>query len=71
MANSLATQEFSKNNINHINMEPPAVLVDTWVWMMTKSPEPELQQAGRNRLVEAFGDLHSANQFHRSHLLSR
>lgn len=54
-----------QGHLNH-KQEPPCALVDTWVWMMNSSPDPNVQTAGRNRLVEAFGSLKNANLFHAS-----
>jgi len=42
---------------------PPLQLIQTWVWMMIESGNPELQDKGRNNLISAFGTLAKANQY--------
>lgn len=56
---------------SNASTEPPPVLVDTWVWMMDSAREPEIQALGKGRLLDTFGDLGSAQNYHRSHCLSR
>jgi hypothetical protein len=42
---------------------PPLQLIQTWVWMMIDSDNPELQDKGRNNLISAFGNLAKANEY--------
>lgn len=42
---------------------PPLQLIQTWVWMMIESDNPELQDKGRNNLILAFGTLAKANDY--------
>ncbi|ABO22724.1 hypothetical protein L1D32_06980 [Shewanella insulae] len=42
---------------------PPLPLVQTWVWMMTESNSPEIQQKGQNNLISSFGSLAKANEY--------
>ncbi|MBB1268609.1 hypothetical protein [Shewanella sp. SR44-3] len=42
---------------------PPLPLIQTWVWMMIESRDPELQDKGRNNLISAFGSLAKANEY--------
>ncbi|WP_434928376.1 hypothetical protein ACRWQN_05615 [Shewanella sp. HL-SH8] len=42
---------------------PPLQLIQTWVWMMIESNNPELQDKGRNNLILAFGTLAKANEY--------
>ncbi|UJF22864.1 hypothetical protein [Shewanella sp. OMA3-2] len=42
---------------------PPLQLIQTWVWMMIESDNPELQDKGRNNLILAFGTLAKANEY--------
>ena len=42
---------------------PPLPLIQTWVWMMIASGDPELQQKGRDNLISAFGSLAKANEY--------
>lgn len=64
MSNALNPIDKSSRNMLKKKAEPPLALVDTWVWMMSNSKEPSLQEVGKERLVDAFGDLHSANVFY-------
>ncbi|MBT1444312.1 hypothetical protein KJI95_07205 [Shewanella sp. JM162201] len=42
---------------------PPITLIQTWVWMMMESGNPELQEKGRRNLVNSFGSLAKANEY--------
>ncbi|HAY95849.1 hypothetical protein [Shewanella sp.] len=42
---------------------PPLPLIQTWVWMMIESGNPEIQDKGRNNLIAAFGSLAKANEY--------
>lgn len=42
---------------------PPLPLIQTWVWMMIESGNPEIQDKGRNNLIAAFGSLTKANKY--------
>ena len=42
---------------------PPLQLIQTWVWMMIESNNPELQDKGRDNLISAFGSLAKANEY--------
>jgi hypothetical protein len=42
---------------------PPLPLIQTWVWMMIESGNPELQEKGRNNLISSFGSLAKANEY--------
>jgi|TARA_R110002126_G_scaffold264444_1_gene407452 hypothetical protein len=42
---------------------PPLQLIQTWVWMMIESGNPELQEKGRDNLISAFGSLAKANEY--------
>jgi hypothetical protein len=42
---------------------PPLQLIQTWVWMMIESGNPELQDKGRDSLISAFGSLAKANEY--------
>ena len=42
---------------------PPLPLIQTWVWMMTESNSPEIQQKGQNNLISSFGSLAKANEY--------
>ncbi|AZG74551.1 hypothetical protein [Shewanella livingstonensis] len=42
---------------------PPLQLIQTWVWMMIESGNPELQDKGRDNLILAFGSLAKANEY--------
>lgn len=41
----------------------PLPLIQTWVWMMIESGNPEIQDKGRNNLIAAFGSLAKANEY--------
>ena len=41
---------------------PPLPLIQTWIWMMTQSGNPEIQEKGQNNLIASFGSLAKANQ---------
>ncbi len=42
---------------------PPLPLIETWVWMMTESNCPEIQQKGQNNLISSFGSLAKAHEY--------
>ncbi|GIU36224.1 hypothetical protein [Shewanella colwelliana] len=42
---------------------PPLPLIQTWVWMMTESNTPEIQQKGQSNLISSFGSLAKANEY--------
>lgn len=42
---------------------PPLPLIQTWVWMMTESNNPEIQQKGQSNLISSFGSLAKANEY--------
>ncbi len=42
---------------------PPLPLIQTWVWMMIESGNPEIQEKGRNNLIASFGSLAKANEY--------
>ncbi|MFQ6370774.1 hypothetical protein [Shewanella sp. YIC-542] len=42
---------------------PPLSLIETWVWMMVESGNPQLQEKGRENLIAAFGSLAQANAY--------
>ncbi|MDF0533231.1 hypothetical protein PY479_02930 [Shewanella sp. A32] len=42
---------------------PPLPLIQTWVWMMVESGNPEIQAKGRNNLIASFGSLAKANEY--------
>lgn len=42
---------------------PPLPLIQTWVWMMIESGNPEIQDKGRDNLISAFGSLAKANEY--------
>ena len=42
---------------------PPLPLIQTWVWMMIESGNPEIQDKGRNNLIAALGSLAKANEY--------
>ncbi|WP_372871449.1 hypothetical protein [Shewanella sp.] len=42
---------------------PPLTLIQTWVWMMMESGNPELQEKGRRNLINSFGSLANANEY--------
>ncbi|QLE84380.1 MULTISPECIES: hypothetical protein [Shewanella] len=42
---------------------PPLPLIQTWVWMMTESGNPEIQQKGQSNLIASFGSLAKANEY--------
>lgn len=72
MSNALNYKESQRSHQqNHHGIEPPAVLVDTWVWMMNHEQDPGLQAAGKDRLLDTFGDLRVADQYYRSHKMPR
>ena len=48
---------------NTKNQSPPLQLIQTWVWMMIESGNPELQEKGRNNLIATFGSLAKANEY--------
>ena len=41
---------------------PPLPLIQTWVWMMIESGNPEIQDKGRDNLIAAVGSLAKANE---------
>ncbi|MCG9695793.1 hypothetical protein [Shewanella sp. Isolate11] len=42
---------------------PPLPLIQTWVWMMTESNSPEIQQKGQSNLISSFGSLAKAHEY--------
>lgn len=46
---------------------PPLPLIQTWVWMMIESGDPELEKKGRDNLMLAFGSLAKANEYISEH----
>ncbi|MGS0674398.1 hypothetical protein [Shewanella sp. 0m-4] len=42
---------------------PPLPLIQTWIWMMTQSGNPEIQEKGQNNLITSFGSLAKANEY--------
>ncbi len=42
---------------------PPLPLIQTWVWMMIESGNPEIQEKGRMNLIASFGSLAKANEY--------
>jgi len=42
---------------------PPMPLIQTWIWMMTKSGDYEVQQKGQANLIASFGSLAKANDY--------
>lgn len=42
---------------------PPIALIQTWVWMMMESGNPEIQEKGRRNLINSFGSLAKANEY--------
>ncbi|WP_394205082.1 hypothetical protein [Shewanella waksmanii] len=47
---------------------PPLPLIQTWVWMMTESGNPEIQQKGQSNLIASFGSLAKANEYIINHV---
>ncbi|WP_086020032.1 hypothetical protein [Shewanella halifaxensis] len=42
---------------------PPLPLIQTWIWMMTQSGNPEIQEKGQSNLIASFGSLAKANEY--------
>ncbi len=42
---------------------PPLPLIKTWVWMMVESNVPEINEKGRQNIIESFGSLSKANEY--------
>ncbi|MEZ9819313.1 hypothetical protein AB4238_01620 [Shewanella sp. 10N.286.45.A1] len=42
---------------------PPLPLIQTWIWMMTQSGTPEIQEKGQSNLIASFGSLAKANEY--------
>ncbi|WP_237524250.1 hypothetical protein [Shewanella sp. KX20019] len=42
---------------------PPLPLIQTWIWMMTQSENPEIQEKGQSNLIASFGSLAKANEY--------
>ncbi len=42
---------------------PPLALIKTWVWMMVESNVPEINEKGRQNIIESFGSLSKANEY--------
>ncbi|MCL1077435.1 hypothetical protein L2734_04475 [Parashewanella spongiae] len=42
---------------------PPLALIKTWVWMMVESNVPEINEKGRQNIIDSFGSLSKANEY--------
>lgn len=42
---------------------PPLPLIQTWIWMMIESGNPEIQEKGKTNLISSFGSLAKANEY--------
>jgi hypothetical protein len=46
-----------------VNIEPPLVLVKTWVSLIKSRESEEVKRVAVNRLVAAFGDMKTAAEY--------
>ncbi|MDU0353712.1 hypothetical protein RS130_07045 [Paraglaciecola aquimarina] len=42
---------------------PPESLIRTWVWMMSENNNPQLNNKGRQNLINAFGSMQKAIEY--------
>jgi hypothetical protein len=49
--------------------EPPKVLVETWLHLLTQNEDTELKEHGKNMLLSAFEDMQAvANYIKKNHI---
>ena len=49
--------------------EPPKVLVETWLHLLTQNEDAELKERGKNMLLGSFEDMHAvANYIKKNHI---
>jgi hypothetical protein len=47
--------------------EPPKVLVETWLHLLTQNEDAELKEHGENKLLSAFEDMQAVVNFIKKH----
>jgi hypothetical protein len=49
--------------------EPPKVLVETWLYLLTQNEDTELKEHGKKMLLRAFEDMQAvANYIKKNHI---
>ena len=43
--------------------QPPKILVETWLHLLTQNDDDVLKEQGRNMLLGAFGDMQNLAQY--------
>lgn len=49
--------------------EPPKVLVETWLHLLTQNEDAELKERGKNMLLGSFGDMQAVANYIKKHHL--
>jgi len=47
--------------------EPPKVLVETWLHLLTQNEDTELKEHGENKLISAFEDMQAVATYIKKH----
>jgi hypothetical protein len=47
--------------------DPPKVLVETWLHLLTQNEDAELEDHGKNKLLSAFEDIQAVANFIKKH----
>jgi hypothetical protein len=47
--------------------EPPKVLVETWLHLLTQNEDTELKEHGKNMLLSAFEDMQAVATYIKKH----
>lgn len=47
--------------------EPPKVLVETWLHLLTQNEDAELKEQGKNKLFGAFGNMQNVASYVKRH----
>jgi hypothetical protein len=51
--------------------DPPKVLVETWLHLLTQNEDAELKEHGKNKLLSAFEDIQAVANFIKKHHLNK
>ena len=50
--------------------EPPKVLVETWLHLLTQNEDTELKEHGKNMLLSAFEDMQAVATYIKKHQIN-
>jgi hypothetical protein len=49
------------------DQEPPKVLVETWLHLLTQNDDKELKEMGKDKLLGAFDDMQAVATYIKKH----